>query len=143
MNHQTELIGIIQLFESLSQENLNEIRSYYASHAYFKDPFNEVHGHDAIIAIFRHMFMQVNDPKFVVTNSALQNDDAFIVWNFSFRPKDSVSMELHIHGSSHLRFGENHKVYYHRDYWDTAEELYEKVALLGSLMRFLKRKVPR
>jgi hypothetical protein len=27
----------------------------------------------------------------------------------------------------------------HRDYWDAAEELYEKLPLLGSLMRFLKR----
>jgi hypothetical protein len=28
----------------------------------------------------------------------------------------------------------------HRDYWDAAEELYEKLPLLGSLMRWLKRR---
>jgi hypothetical protein len=27
----------------------------------------------------------------------------------------------------------------HRDYWDAAEELYEKLPVLGGLMRFLKR----
>ena len=26
----------------------------------------------------------------------------------------------------------------HRDYWDAAEELYEKLPLLGALMRWLK-----
>ena len=29
----------------------------------------------------------------------------------------------------------------HRDYWDAAEELYEKLPLLGALMRWLKRRV--
>ncbi|WP_413888997.1 hypothetical protein [Candidatus Aalborgicola defluviihabitans] len=28
----------------------------------------------------------------------------------------------------------------HRDYWDAAEELYEKLPLLGGLMRWLKRR---
>jgi steroid delta-isomerase len=27
----------------------------------------------------------------------------------------------------------------HRDYWDAAEELYEKLPLVGALMRWLKR----
>jgi len=28
----------------------------------------------------------------------------------------------------------------HRDYWDAAEELYEKLPWVGGLMRWLKRK---
>jgi hypothetical protein len=28
----------------------------------------------------------------------------------------------------------------HRDYWDAAEELYEKLPLIGGLMRWLKRR---
>ena len=28
----------------------------------------------------------------------------------------------------------------HRDYWDAAEELYEKLPILGGLMRWLKRR---
>ncbi len=28
----------------------------------------------------------------------------------------------------------------HRDYWDAAEELYEKMPVVGSLMRWLKRR---
>jgi hypothetical protein len=29
----------------------------------------------------------------------------------------------------------------HRDYWDAAEELYEKLPVLGALMRLLKRRL--
>jgi len=32
-------------------------------------------------------------------------------------------------------------VTYHRDYWDTAEELYAKLPLLGGLMRLLRRRL--
>ena len=141
MTHQENLVSLIQLFETLSPENIGTLTELYTPDAFFKDPFNEVRGHAAIIGIFNHMFKQVDEPKFVVTTSILQGDDAFLVWEFLFSEKHKAHVKHHIHGSSHLRFGLDHRVHYHRDYWDTAEELYEKVPLLGSLMRFLKNQV--
>ena len=29
----------------------------------------------------------------------------------------------------------------HRDYWDAAEELYEKLPVIGTLMRWLRRRL--
>ncbi|MDP3310767.1 MAG: nuclear transport factor 2 family protein, partial [Polaromonas sp.] len=46
-----------------------------------------------------------------------------------------------VRGTSHLKLTGAGLVSYHRDYWDAAEELYEKLPLLGSLMRWLKRRV--
>jgi hypothetical protein len=43
-------------------------------------------------------------------------------------------------GATHLVFDADGKVAVHRDYWDAAEELYEKLPLLGGLMRWLKRR---
>ena len=43
-----------------------------------------------------------------------------------------------IRGASQLVFDELGRITLHRDYWDAAEELYEKLPLLGSLMRWLK-----
>jgi hypothetical protein len=43
-----------------------------------------------------------------------------------------------IRGASHVRFASDGRVAYHRDYWDAAEELYEKLPVVGSLMRWLK-----
>ncbi|OIR08651.1 snoaL-like domain protein [mine drainage metagenome] len=141
MTYQDDLAHFIHLFETLSQENVGALTELYTADAFFKDPFNEVHGQTAIIKILEHMFTQVDEPRFVVTRSILQGEDAFIVWDFLFRLKDRGLAGQRIHGTSHVRFGPDHKVNYHRDYWDTAEELYEKIPLLGSLMRFLKRKV--
>jgi hypothetical protein len=39
-----------------------------------------------------------------------------------------------------VRFAADGRVGWHRDYWDAAEELYEKLPLIGSLMRLLRRR---
>lgn len=41
---------------------------------------------------------------------------------------------------SHLHWDAEGRTVMHRDYWDAAEELYEKLPLLGGLMRWLKRR---
>ena len=48
-----------------------------------------------------------------------------------------------IRGATHIVFDERGAVSVHRDYWDAAEELYEKLPLLGALMRWLKRAANR
>jgi 2-polyprenyl-6-methoxyphenol hydroxylase-like FAD-dependent oxidoreductase len=45
----------------------------------------------------------------------------------------------YLHSAAHLHFNSAGLINYHRDYWDAAEELYEKLPLLGGLMRILKR----
>ena len=44
-----------------------------------------------------------------------------------------------IHGGTLVHFDAQGRVTLHRDYWDTAEELYEKLPVLGRLMRWLRQ----
>jgi len=127
-------------FESLSPESLPRIDEIYARDAYFKDPFNEVRGVAAIRRIFSHMFEQVEAPRFVVREVVAAGDSAFLTWDFRFRARRLGDAEQVIRGASHLRFAADGRVCHHRDYWDAAEELYEKIPLLGGLMRLLKRR---
>jgi steroid Delta-isomerase len=48
---------------------------------------------------------------------------------------------LSFSGASPLRFADEGRFAMHRDCWDAAEALYEKLPLVGSLMRWLKRRV--
>ncbi len=133
------LARVIDFFETLSPASTARLAAIYTDDAYFKDPFNEVRGIDRITAIFAHMFVQVEAPRFVVTSSVAQDDAAFLTWDFLFRMKHFSGAEQCIRGATHLRFDASGRVSFHRDYWDAAEELYEKLPLLGSLMRGLKR----
>jgi ketosteroid isomerase-like protein len=127
-------------FESISPDSVRRIGEIYAADAFFKDPFNEVRGVEAIGRIFAHMFEQLQAPRFVVREVVAQGDDAFLTWDFLFRLRRAGDGEQVIRGASHLKFGSDGRVSYHRDYWDAAEELYEKLPLLGGLMRWLKRR---
>lgn len=112
----------------------------YAPDARFKDPFNEVSGVGAIKQIFSHMFVNLDQPRFKVTERLLQGQQAFLAWEFHFRMKRWRSgVDQCIRGGSLLHFDEQGRVDFHRDYWDTAEELYEKLPVLGSLMRWLRK----
>lgn len=139
MTNRTALDRVLHFFENVSPQSVKEIAELYDVDAYFKDPFNEVRGQANIIHIFEHMFRQVDAPRFIIKQSILQDEDAFIVWDFEFNMSGTKQLQT-IHGSSHVRFNTAGKVAYHRDYWDAAEELYEKIPVLGSMMRFIKRK---
>jgi steroid Delta-isomerase len=131
---------VIERFESLRQADLDRLDALYAPDARFKDPFNEVQGLPAIRAVFAHMFASLDGPRFEIVDAVVQGDQCFLSWDFVFRMKRFRRDEQRIHGGSHLRFAADGRIAVHRDYWDVAEELYEKLPLLGALMRWLKRR---
>ncbi len=134
--------AIVKLFENLTPEDLARLEQHYAPDAYFKDPFNEVRGVAAIQKIFAHMFEQLHAPRFVIADCVVQGRQAVLTWRFDFRPKGQPSGATRtIRGATHLLLDEQGRIASHRDYWDAAEELYEKLPLLGVLMRWLRRRL--
>ena len=138
-NTQQRFDEIALYFEALNPNAVLSIGNFYSSNCYFKDPFNEVRGIEHTQRVFQHMFEALIAPRFVVTGKVVQGSEAFLTWDFLFAMKSFVEGEQCIRGTSHLKLDADGKVCFHRDYWDAAEELYEKLPLLGALMRFLKR----
>ena len=136
-----DVVRVVAFFESLTPGSLGQLAEIYGRDAHFVDPFNDVQGLPAIEAIFRHMFVAFDEPRFVVTGQVVQGAQCFLLWDFHFRFKrfDQQTVQT-IHGTSHLVFSEAGLVTVHRDYWDAAQELYEKLPLIGGLMRWLKKR---
>lgn len=134
-----ELDPLIAWYEGLRPETVGELRNFYAADAAFKDPFNDVRGLAPIERIFRHMFVQVESPRFIVTRRFPAGDDAMLLWEFHFSTRGPCRQRLCITGASHLRFNAAGKVAAHVDYWDAAGELYARLPLLGAPMRLLQR----
>jgi steroid Delta-isomerase len=140
MNSDPRVTRLQQFYETLTPASLAAIGDLYADDASFKDPFNEVRGVAAVRRVFEHMYTQVDAPRFVVTQAVAQGDQAFLVWEFHFRMKRSPQQDETIRGATHIQFARDGRVAHHRDYWDAAEELYEKLPLLGGLMRWIRRR---
>ena len=132
---------LCHFFETLSPQRLEAIGQFYTDDARFKDPFNEVRGVNAVQDIFRHMYDNLHEPRFVVTQRVVDGAQCFLVWEFRFRFKrfDTQTPQV-IHGGSHLKLAADGRISDHRDYWDAAEELYEKLPVVGGLMRWLKKR---
>ena len=132
---------IVDFFESLTPDSLDRLNAFYAPEACFKDPFNEVRGLAGIRQIFSHMYAALEQPRFVVTGCIVDGSQCFLSWDFHFYFKsfDAGTLQT-VRGGSHLKFNVQGLLEVHRDYWDAAEELYEKLPLVGGLMRWLKKR---
>jgi len=136
MMTKTRLDALMAWYGGLTLQSLVEIGEFYATEARFKDPFNDVSGVAAIARIFEHMFSATEAPRFVIGERLLDGDQAFVTWTFEFSLKGRPYV---IVGASHLRFDGAGKVLLHRDYWDAAEELLQKLPLIGAPLRWLRR----
>ena len=129
-------------FESLSPQSLGQIEHFYEAEAYFKDPFNEVRDVARIQLIFQDMFTEFEQPRFVIQEQICDDDkrQSVLTWHFLFNWRGKAWC---IVGSSHLRFGSTGLVNYHRDYWDASEELYEKLPVIGFVLKALKKRAQK
>lgn len=127
---------IVKWYENLSPITLSTIDKIYDGEVFFKDPFNEIVGIENLKHVFEKMFEQVPTAKFYILDVVEEEEVAFMNWQMAFHAfgKDQI-----IHGVSHLKFFGN-KLNYHRDYWDSSEELFGKIPVVGPVFN-LTRKV--
>ena len=132
---------IVHFFEALQPADVARMGEFYTAEAWFKDPFNEARGLAEVQRVFNHMYVALDQPHFVVTGQLVDGAQCFLTWNFVFRFKRfSPAVWQTVRGGSHLQLNADGLITSHRDYWDAAEELYEKLPVVGSLMRWLKRR---
>jgi hypothetical protein len=133
--------NLATFFETLSPQSVAQLHTVYHAQATFKDPFNEVQGLPEIERIFRHMYVALDQPHFVITAQLVDGAQAFLTWEFRFRFKrfDTTTWQT-VRGGSHVVFDGEGMATMHRDYWDAAEELYEKLPVVGGLMRWFKKR---
>ena len=141
MSHRQRFTEIAHYFETLQPQSLAQLKHWYSPQARFKDPFNDVQGLDAIQGVFLHMYASLEKPHFVITEQVVDGHQAFLTWQFKFKFKRfDTSTEQVVLGTTHLVLDDQMRITLHRDYWDAAEELYEKLPWVGGLMRWLKKR---
>ncbi len=133
------LAAYLDAFATLTPDRLPVLMACFAETAEFEDPFNRVRGRSAIERVFAHGFRQCPALRFEIEEVAVVTDlpVALIVWQFVCGDAGG----LMIHGVSRVVFGQDGLVQSHVDYWDPAAQLYERVPVLGALMRAIRRRL--
>jgi ketosteroid isomerase-like protein len=124
-------------WEGLSAEGLARLGDVYAADVHFRDPFNDVRGHEPLRAILAGIFGHLEAPRFLVLEVIEDGEGAVLVWDFDFRRRGEA---WRIHGVSVLRFDSDGRVASHVDYWDAASQVYARLPLIGPVIRWLGRR---
>lgn len=127
-------------FETLSPENLNRIGDLAVAELRFADPFNDLTGRDRVRALLAHMFETLEAPRFEVTARARDGARGLLRWRFTARRKGGTQ-PFTLEGMSEVTLAEDGRVAAHIDHWDPAAQLYERVPVLGAVLRMIRRRL--
>ena len=129
----------ISFFETLEAKRLLLLGRYYHRDARFKDPFHDVEGAQNIRNVFEKIYNQTS-PKIRYAHYGLSEDGvtALLRWDYMFELKSGKQV---ISGTTELTFDKDGLIVSQIDYWDPSEAVYEKVPVLRSLVRMVKRKL--
>jgi len=131
-----------RFFDTLGPASKGELRRLAHPEMRFVDPFNDVRGIDRVCAVFDHMFETTKEPRFVTQPPLVAGDTAFIKWRFTCTIDHRFyTKPMTIDGVTEVSFDATGLVIAHIDYWDAASQLYEKLPLLGSLLRLIRRRL--
>jgi len=132
------LAGYARFYETLTRERLRDLRGLVTADVGFKDPFNDVRGPDAMIRVMEGMFER-GTPRFEVLDRAVSDRAGYLLWRYTSERNGRPPWV--IEGMSELRFDDDGRVIEHVDHWDAAEQVYERLPVIGALVRWVKRRL--
>lgn len=130
-----------RVFDQLDRDHLGIVDELYTSDIHFKDPIHELNGIGELRKYYTRLYDGVDECKFLWHDEIVGAGQATITWtmvmtHLRFRPGIPVEMP----GISHLRFRDG-KVSSHQDYFDMGVMIYERVPLLGGIIRRIKARL--
>jgi len=121
--------------ETLTPEVLDRLGEFVTEDVRFKDPFNDTRGVDDMARVFRHMFANVDDIRFTVNRAFSDSNRCLIAWRFEgILGNEPWTFD----GTSVLRFAPDGRVQEHVDRWDAAQAFYERLPIIGWLLRRIR-----
>lgn len=144
---QITLKQYIQAFASMTAENYRALlEPLFDEQVYFEDPFNQLRGKTATLAVFEHMYQTLNEPKFEIFDYSLSEassepaaNSAMIYWKFRFKLDNGKAHEFD--GISRVTFSQSGQIVSHIDYWDPAKHIYQKIPIIGWILRKIRSKL--
>ena len=131
------------LFNNFNSNTLHLADGFYDPDVVFQDPIVELKGRDALKAYYADMYENVTSIRFDFSGGIEKEDEAVVFWTMEVRSKGFKGGEpVLLDGVSYVKFGgESGKAVYHRDYFDMGAFVYENIPVLGSIIRYTKKKL--
>jgi len=134
--------------QPLNSAALTALPTLYHPEIHFIDPAHTIDGLPAFQRYFDNMIANIDHCQFVV-HTAVQDhthsEMAFVHWTMSVQHRRLNGGQLFtVAGCSKLRFSDTSDtatIIYHQDFFDLGAMLYERLPLLGGLVRRIRSKL--
>lgn len=140
MDYQEHLLKYAKAYETLSADKIEHLGEVMTADIRFVDPHNDITGLAKVQALFGHMFDVMDNPVFVITHVGMIGDEGFLRWRMGGTLK-SNGKDWPVEGMSMVRFAADGRVCEHIDYWDAGQQFYERLPVIGALIRAIRRRV--
>ena len=142
MSHQVRKNTIIKTYNDLRATNLEILDGFYAKDVEFHDPVGMIKGLKNIKDYYSSMYQNVKNIKFSFSHFISQENEIVGFWKMTYQTNSlNAGKPIVVTGNSHLKFNSEDKVYYHRDFFDMGEMVYEHIPVAGYVVRKIKEKL--
>ena len=131
------------LWANLSEENVRQsLASVYAEDVWFYDTVKTIQGLGNLAHYMQETAARVHSCRVEFLDTMTTDEGYFIRWRMVIVP---TAADLHnpwiSYGITHFRFNRDGRVVLHRDYWDPAAGIYEKLPGVGWILRNIRARL--
>jgi hypothetical protein len=132
---------IRRIFNDLRATNTEILDDFYHPQIEFVDSIGKVNGLPAMKSYYKMMYKNVEEIKFDFIDETIQGDLHLFVWQMHLKAsKLNSGKTFTVEGVSKIKFDpQTNLVIYHRDYFDMGDFIYERLPVVGPVIRMLKK----
>lgn len=138
----TQIEQFISKMNSIQHKNAKRVLDeIYTEDIVFIDPVKSISGLNDLTKYFEDLYKSLTSCHFTLTNHLENNHRYSLEWVMRLQHKKiSNNQEIEINGASFIKFHED-KICYHRDYYDLGALVYERIPILGSVIRKVRHAI--
>jgi len=143
MTYNDKLQAYLINLEGITEEKIPQVLELIDNEFVFSDPFNNIRGKSDYDKVLQAALKDSLEMEFKITKIIREERTAFISWDYSFIAANKLlgSKKIFVQGMSEIRIAESGLISYHKDYWDVASTIYERIPILGRILAGLRKRI--
>ena len=129
-----------KLYQTLDATNCQSeiVDKVYRDDVLFQDSFHQIEGLVAMKEYFNALYLNLISCDFDFHGQWVTESSAMLTWTMTYsHQRLNRGRKIFVKGATEIRFDD--KVFFHRDYFDGGDLLYEHVPGLGMVIKKLKK----
>lgn len=130
------------LYQTLSKDTVHSgiIEAVYSENIHFIDSFHDIKGRDAFIRYCESIYENVKYSRFTFHTEMVNSQQAMLTWTMNYaHPQLKGGSDIAVKGASHIKIDKG--VYFHQDFVDGGELLYDHIPVLGWILQKIKNRM--